>query len=187
MVSSSRRRRKVLTMASKASQDRAARPLPPYTTRSSGRSATSGSRLFINMRSAASCGQPWQLRSVPRGARTARGPAMTLITALNSWGWGQDLSHTQANGWRMLRAVERCLFFAGIAALAISLTIAPSVAGTTGSITGTVACARHVHDHRDEARLRHLDDHRRHRVRRSIANAAPRDQSIVTYHRAGNR
>src|SRR5580698_1717425 len=141
MVSSSRRRRKVLTMASKASQDRAARPLPPYTTRSSGRSATSGSRLFINMRSAASCGQPWQLRSVPRGARTARGPAMTLITALNSWGWGQDLSHTQANGWRMLRAVERCLFFAGIAALAISLTIAPSVAGTTGSITGTVARA----------------------------------------------
>src|SRR5580698_3276253 len=41
----------------------------------SGCSATSGSRLFISIRMAASCGQPLQLRSVPRGARTGRGPA----------------------------------------------------------------------------------------------------------------
>src|SRR5207248_11371749 len=37
---------------------------------SSGRSATSGSRLFISMRRAASCCQPLQVMSVPRGART---------------------------------------------------------------------------------------------------------------------
>ena len=47
-------------------------PVPPYTTRSSGRSATSGSRLFISIRSAASCGQPRQESSAPRGACTAR-------------------------------------------------------------------------------------------------------------------
>src|ERR1700759_3536168 len=40
----------------------------------SGCSATSGSRLFISIRRAASCGHPWQLRLVPRGARTGRGP-----------------------------------------------------------------------------------------------------------------
>src|SRR5829696_6579080 len=38
-------------------------------TRSSGRSATSGSRLFISMRRAASWCQPLQVRSPPRGAR----------------------------------------------------------------------------------------------------------------------
>src|SRR5450756_636749 len=74
-VSSFSRARSSRTMASKASQERAARPVPPYTTRSSGRSATSGSRLFISIRSAASWAQPLQLRSGPRGARTARGPA----------------------------------------------------------------------------------------------------------------
>ena len=37
---------------------------------SSGRSATCGSRLFISMRIAASCGQPLQEIVVPRGART---------------------------------------------------------------------------------------------------------------------
>src|ERR1035438_543832 len=36
----------------------------------SGCSATSGSRLFISMRMAASCAQPWQLSWAPRGART---------------------------------------------------------------------------------------------------------------------
>ena len=60
------------TMASNAGQLRAALPEPPYTTRSSGRSATSGSRLFISIRSAASCGQPLQESVVPRGARTRR-------------------------------------------------------------------------------------------------------------------
>src|SRR5450759_5149302 len=73
-VSSFSKRRNSRTMASKASQERAARPVPPYTARSSGRSATSGSRLFISIRSAASWAQPLQLRSGPRGARTARGP-----------------------------------------------------------------------------------------------------------------
>src|SRR5262249_8188098 len=60
---------------SKASQLRAARPDPPYTMSSSGCSATSGSRLFISIRIAASCGQPLHVRVVPRGARTGRGPA----------------------------------------------------------------------------------------------------------------
>src|SRR5690606_41904341 len=39
-----------------------------------GASATSGSRLFINMRSAASACQVLQLRWCPRGARTTRDP-----------------------------------------------------------------------------------------------------------------
>src|SRR6266568_8671667 len=43
--------------------------MPPYTTRSAGRSATSGSRLFIKQRSAASCCQPLQRNWLPRGAR----------------------------------------------------------------------------------------------------------------------
>ena len=59
-------------MASYASHDRAARPVPPYTTRSSGRSATSGSRLFISIRIAASCGHDRHDSSVPRGARISR-------------------------------------------------------------------------------------------------------------------
>src|SRR5215470_12528145 len=41
----------------------------------SGCSATSGSRLFMSIRMAASCGQPRQLSVVPRGARTGRAPA----------------------------------------------------------------------------------------------------------------
>jgi hypothetical protein len=72
IVSSSARSRRVRTIASNASQERAARPVPPYTTRSSGRSATSGSRLFISIRSAASCCQPRQESSGPRGARMVR-------------------------------------------------------------------------------------------------------------------
>ena len=78
-VSSSLRRRSVRTMASKLFQSRAALPAPPYTTSWSGSSATSGSRLFISMRSAASCCQPLQLISVPRGARTGRGPAVVCV------------------------------------------------------------------------------------------------------------
>jgi hypothetical protein len=72
-VSSLSSRRSVSTIASKHSQLRAARPVPPYTTRSSGRSATSGSRLFINMRSAASWGHPLQESVAPLGARMERG------------------------------------------------------------------------------------------------------------------
>ena len=55
-------------------------PVPPYTTRSSGRSATSGSRLFMSIRSAASCVQPLQDRSRPRGARIVR----ACIVAISS-------------------------------------------------------------------------------------------------------
>ena len=78
-VSSSLRRRSVRTMASKLFQSRAALPAPPYTMSLSGSSATSGSRLFISMRIAASCCQPLQLISVPRGARTSRGPAVVCV------------------------------------------------------------------------------------------------------------
>src|SRR4051812_13300779 len=76
IVSSSRRSVRVRTIASKAGQLRAARPVPPYTTRSSGRSATSGSRLFISIRSGASVCQERAVSEVPRGARTGRAPSM---------------------------------------------------------------------------------------------------------------
>src|ERR1700736_2789481 len=45
----------------------------------SGFSATSGSRLFINIRIAASWCQLLQLSSLPRGARTVRGASRTDI------------------------------------------------------------------------------------------------------------
>src|SRR5436190_512159 len=50
---------------------------------SSGFSATSGSRLFISIRRAASCTHPLQLIWAPRGARIVRVVAMTL--SLISW------------------------------------------------------------------------------------------------------
>src|SRR5262245_21507865 len=46
--------------------------MPPYTTRSAGRSATSGSRLFISMRKGASVSQLRADSAGPRGARTTR-------------------------------------------------------------------------------------------------------------------
>src|SRR3954468_12102410 len=46
--------------------------MPPYTTSSSGRSATSRSRLFISMRSGASVSQLFAESVVPRGALTVR-------------------------------------------------------------------------------------------------------------------
>src|SRR5215204_3447536 len=52
---------------SSASKFLAAFPLPPYTIRSSGRSATSGSRLLSNILNAASCIQPLQLSLLPVG------------------------------------------------------------------------------------------------------------------------
>src|ERR1019366_4199516 len=79
IVSSSFKLCSVRTIASNESQSRAAFPVPPYTTRSSGRSATCGSRLFISIRIAASCGQPKHDRVVPRGARTGRGPLKTVL------------------------------------------------------------------------------------------------------------
>src|SRR3954447_3222465 len=76
MVSSSFSVVSVRTIASNEFQSRAALPEPPYTTSSSGCSATSGSRLFCSIRSAASFCQPRAVRAVPRGARTGRGPDM---------------------------------------------------------------------------------------------------------------
>jgi len=49
---------------------------------SSGRSATSGSRLFIKSRIAASCCQPLQLSSVPLGARTFSGDIIKSLQFL---------------------------------------------------------------------------------------------------------
>ena len=85
-VSSWSSRRSDSTMASKAAQLRAALPEPPYTMRSSGRSATSASRLFISMRSAASCGQPLHESAVPRGAEMVRViVAMDKVPGLDAW------------------------------------------------------------------------------------------------------
>src|ERR1039457_368756 len=53
----------------------------------SGLSATSGSRLFISMRSAASCCQPRQESWVPRGARIVRGSATVVIVSILLLGW----------------------------------------------------------------------------------------------------
>src|SRR5689334_7599845 len=65
-------------MASKHSQLRAARPMPPYTTSACGFSATSGSRLFCNMRNGASVSQLLQVSWLPRGARTVRVVSMRV-------------------------------------------------------------------------------------------------------------
>jgi len=60
------------TMRSKLSQSRAARPMPPYTTSSWGFSATSGSRLFMSIRSGASVSQLLADSLGPLGARITR-------------------------------------------------------------------------------------------------------------------
>ncbi len=57
-VSSRPKVRRAETIRSKAPQFRAAFPRPPYTMRWSGSRATSGSRLFMRRRRAASWGQP---------------------------------------------------------------------------------------------------------------------------------
>jgi hypothetical protein len=54
-------------MLSSASKFRAAFPLPPYTINSSGRSATSGFKLFKSILKAASWIHPLQLSLVPVG------------------------------------------------------------------------------------------------------------------------
>ena len=59
---------KAFCIVSKASRFRAALPRPPYTIKSSGRSATSASKLFTSIRRAASCTQPLQRRVGPTGA-----------------------------------------------------------------------------------------------------------------------
>src|ERR1700730_2528290 len=68
----------------KQSQPCAARALPPWKRSSPGCSATSGSRLFISMRKAASCAQPLHESVIPRGARirslgTACAPCVSFI------------------------------------------------------------------------------------------------------------
>ena len=66
-------------MASKLSQSRAARPMPPYTTSSCGRSATSGCRLFISMRNGASVSQLLALSVVPVGAAMVRDGSLRVM------------------------------------------------------------------------------------------------------------
>src|SRR5580698_9621198 len=58
----------------------------------SGCSATSGSRLFMSIRMAASCGQPLQVSAVPRGARTSRAPGLVITKLLGSAGVQTTLS-----------------------------------------------------------------------------------------------
>src|SRR6266516_1815969 len=109
-VSSSSSSRSVATIASNAAQLRAARPEPPYTISSSGCSATSGSRLFMSIRMAASCGQPLQLSPVPRGARTGRGPLVAVIAGSSSsvdaamiaccWGSASATPNPNTGGYR---------------------------------------------------------------------------------------
>src|SRR6476646_7118723 len=90
-VSSSSRSRRLARIASYAGQVRAALPVPPYTTRSSGRSATSGSRLFCSMRSGASVCQLRAVRVVPRGDRTGRAPSMgKLLLGEGNAGGGEQ-------------------------------------------------------------------------------------------------
>ena len=50
--------------------------MPPYTTSSSGFSATPGSRLFINIRIGASVNQLLQVNVVPVGALILRAPSV---------------------------------------------------------------------------------------------------------------
>ena len=59
---------------------RAARPIPPYTTSSAGFSATSGSRLFISIRSGASVSHDLADSELPRGARIVRSSSRRMIS-----------------------------------------------------------------------------------------------------------
>src|SRR5512146_3190801 len=89
-VSSSSRFFSDSRIASNASQERAACPRPPYTTRSWGRSATSGSRLFWIMRYGASVSHDLQVSFVPRGARTVRGPDIGFSFGDQGSSWSQS-------------------------------------------------------------------------------------------------
>ena len=107
-------RRSVRTIVWYASQFLAAfrirrrRPGPPT------RSATSGSRLFMSIRSAASCGQPLQESSVPRGARTgAEGRSVSEVIKRHSIGRRRPVQ------WRR---VVMAILNALIAALAFGLS-----------------------------------------------------------------
>src|SRR3954453_5513091 len=58
--------------------------MPPYTTSSAGRSATSGSRLFMSIRSAASVCHERHERVEPCGARTTRDGSLRIMGELPS-------------------------------------------------------------------------------------------------------
>src|SRR5262245_61784451 len=76
--------------------------MPPYTTRSLGRSATSGSRLFMIMRSGASVSQLRALKVCPRGARIV-GRTVGLRE-----GWiGAEVYLSRQLGARLLSGPER--------------------------------------------------------------------------------
>src|SRR5450755_337968 len=62
--------------------------MPPYTTSSAGFSATSGSRLFISMRSGASVIQERAESFDPRAARITRGLTGASMMYLNLWDSG---------------------------------------------------------------------------------------------------
>ena len=70
-------------MRSNASQLLRRAPVPPYTTRSSGRSATSGSRLFISIRSAASWIQPATREARCRAGRARCGRLTGLMSSMH--------------------------------------------------------------------------------------------------------
>src|SRR2546423_12926438 len=64
----------------------------------SGFSATSGSRLFISIRSAASWCQPLQLLSLPRGARTTRRLVIVENSFPDSSGHASDIGRQRTIG-----------------------------------------------------------------------------------------
>src|ERR1043166_5246276 len=65
----------------------------------SGFSATSGSRLFISIRSAASWCQPLQLFSLPRGARTIRRSLMVEYAFTNRGRYLRDVGRQGTVGF----------------------------------------------------------------------------------------
>src|SRR3954471_17205254 len=90
IVSSSASVVRVRTIASKLRQSRAARAVPPQTTRPSGRPAASGSRLFCSIRSGASVCQLRAVSVVPRGDRTGRAPSMGFSSVQGKSGGGEQ-------------------------------------------------------------------------------------------------
>src|ERR1700727_1270768 len=77
--------------------------MPPYTTSSAGFSATSGSRLFINMRSGASVIQLRALKVLPRAARMTLGfSGASMVTSS-----GAESPRHFISGTRIVEAGDR--------------------------------------------------------------------------------
>ena len=76
--------------------------MPPYTTRSSGRSATSGSRLFWSIRNAASCGHPRPSARRPWGA-DGTGAGGHRLTVPHPGGASHAVPAVAAHGHRWCR------------------------------------------------------------------------------------